>query len=252
MKLARFTAPGEAQTRFAEVRGGELIELEGGLFDERKPTGRVFALSDVRLGVPLVPERIIGIGLNYVAEGEAKPDTNGEIPPFFFKPNSSLIADGEEIVIPAQLAEVKFESELVAIIGREATDVSEEEALDYVFGYTVGNDITAPQFFSPSNWTLGKLSPTFTPLGPVIETEVNALDVRVSSRVNGVPKQNSSTVQMIRSVPFMISYLSRFLTLLPGDVILTGAPVGAEFFRRGDVIECEVEGIGVLRNPVRV
>lgn len=134
-------------------------------------------------------------------------------------------------------------------MGKTAKNVPEDEVLDYVFGYTVGNDVTAPQFFhQDGHWTIGKSFDTFTPLGPVIETELDPLAVKVEARLNGIEKQNSATELMIIPIKRMVSYLTKVMTLQPGDVILTGSPVGAEFVNAGDVIECEIKGIGTLRN----
>lgn len=153
-------------------------------------------------------------------------------------------------MIPPSLDEVKFESELAVIIGREASHIAEEEALDYIFGYTIGNDVTAPQYFHPDgHWTIGKSFNSFTPLGPFIETDLNPFNARIQAIHNGILKQDSPTELMILSIPFMLSYLSRVMTLLPGDVLLTGSPAGAEFIRSGDTIECIIDGIGSLSNP---
>jgi 2-keto-4-pentenoate hydratase/2-oxohepta-3-ene-1,7-dioic acid hydratase in catechol pathway len=157
----------------------------------------------------------------------------------------------EQIVIPEGIDRVKFESELAIVIGKQTKMVPESEALNYVFGYTVGNDVTAPQFFhEDGHWTIGKSFDTFTPLGPVIETELDTFRIHVEAKLNGVKKQDSSTELMIISIRKMISYLSSVMTLKPGDVLLTGSPVGADFVQAGDVIECEMKGIGTLKNTV--
>ena len=135
------------------------------------------------------------------------------------------------------------------MIGKEAKNIEAEKALEYVFGYTVGNDVTAPQFFhNDGHWTLGKAFDTFTPLGPFIETELDPSDIHVTATVNGEVKQNSSTELMIVPLREMIAYLSTVMTLFPGDVILTGSPTGAHFVKDGDIIACEIEEIGSLTN----
>ena len=198
---------------------------------------------------PVEPNQIIGIGANYVSKKADLPSELPEIPVFFFKPTSSVIGPEADIVIPEGIDQVKFESELAIVIGKEAKNVPESEVLDYVFGYTVGNDVTAPQFFhQDGHWTIGKSFDTFTPLGPVIETELDPFQVNVEAKLNGVEKQNSETELMIIPIRKMISYLSTVMTLKPGDVILTGSPVGAEFVGAGEVIECEIKEIGTLRN----
>ncbi|MCZ0755064.1 fumarylacetoacetate hydrolase family protein [Anoxybacillus sp. J5B_2022] len=247
MKFARFVIGGNVCTG---VLTDDIIrEISGDLFTDWAYTGKVFPKQDVTFLAPLVPNEIIGIGANYVAKKEDLPEVLPEIPVFFFKPSSSVIGPDEEIVIPNGIEQVKFESELAVIIGKEAKHVSEEEVLDYVFGYTIANDVTAPQFFhQDGHWTIGKAFDTFTPLGPVIETELDPFNIRVTARLNGVEKQNSPTEFMIISIRKMLSYLTNVMTLKPGDVILTGSPIGAELVGPGDVIECEIKEIGTLRN----
>ncbi|TBL70788.1 fumarylacetoacetate hydrolase family protein [Paenibacillus thalictri] len=251
MKFARFVAKGHDTPVTAIVQGDELHVIEGCMFDQWQRSGEIVPLSEAKLLAPLVPTSIIGIGKNYIAPGEQKPEKLPDIPVLFYKPVSSVIGPGEAIIIPNGLDEVKFESELAVVIGRAARNVSEEEALDYVFGYTVGNDVTAPQLFHPEgHWLVGKSADTFTPLGPVIETELNPDQVVIQATHNGILKQNSPIDLIIVSVRYLISYLSRYMTLQPGDVILTGSPAGAVMMEQGDTIECAIEGIGVLQNHV--
>jgi 2-keto-4-pentenoate hydratase/2-oxohepta-3-ene-1,7-dioic acid hydratase in catechol pathway len=251
LKFARFTTQNDSTIRTAAVNGTELQEISGELLGEWSYTGVTFALDQAKLTAPLRPNQIIGIGLNYVPPGEPLPDPKPAMPTFFFKPVSSVVGPGEDIVIPEDLNEVKFEAEIAVIIGKPVYHVKESQALDYVFGYTVANDVTAPQYFHPNgNWTLSKVFPTFTPLGPFIETEFDPLIAKVSSLHNGVKKQDSPTTLMIETIPSMIAYLSNLMPLSPGDVILSGAPAGADFFRPGDTIDCVVEGIGTLSNTV--
>ena len=248
MKFARFKVEG------SEVYQGVLTEdtmkvIEGDLFGDWAYTGETFSVSEVTLLAPVEPNQIIGIGANYVSKKADLPSELPEIPVFFFKSTSSVIGPEADIVIPEGIDQVKFESELAIVIGKEAKNVPESEVLDYVFGYTVGNDVTAPQFFhQDGHWTIGKSFDTFTPLGPVIETELDPFQVNVEAKLNGVEKQNSETELMIIPIRKMISYLSTVMTLKPGDVILTGSPVGAEFVGAGEVIECEIKEIGSLRN----
>ena len=247
MKFTRFT---QGSSKYTGVITEDIIrEIKGDLFGDWEYTGKTFSAVDVKLLAPLEPNQIIGIGANYVAKLEDKPDELPEIPVFFFKPTSSVIGPAEEIIIPEGIEQVKFESELAVVIGKEAKNVPESEVLDYVFGYTVANDVTAPQFFhQDGHWTIGKSFDTFTPLGPVIETELDPLAVKVEARLNEIEKQNSATELMIIPIKRMLSYLTKVMTLKPGDVILTGSPVGAEFVGAGDVIECEIKEIGILRN----
>lgn len=247
MKFIRFRA--NSTTYKGTIEGTEIKEIIGDIFGVWEYTGKTFDKNDVKLLAPLEPNQIIGIGANFVSKVEELPKELPEIPVFFFKPTSSVIGPEEDIIIPGGIKEIKFESELAVIIGKEAKNISENDVLDYVFGYTVGNDVTAPQFFHEAgHWTIGKSFDTFTPLGPVIETELDPSGVIVEARLDGVEKQNSSTELMIVPIRKMISYLSKVMTLKQGDVILTGSPVGAEFVGAGSIIECEIKGIGTLKN----
>lgn len=247
MKFVRFF--NEGKEAYGVLENGTIKEIEGDMFSSWSYTGNEVAEKDVKLLAPLEVNHIIGIGANFVAKEEDLPEEGPDIPVFFFKPKTSVIGPEENIVIPASLDEVKFESELAVIIGKEARNVKEEDVLDYVFGYTVANDVTAPQFFHEAgHWTVGKAFDTFTPLGPVIETELNPFQVSIEARIDGVEKQNSPTSLMIVPIRKMISYLSNVMTLQKGDVILTGSPLGAEMVKAGAVIECEIKEIGILRN----
>jgi 2-keto-4-pentenoate hydratase/2-oxohepta-3-ene-1,7-dioic acid hydratase in catechol pathway len=240
-------------SRQGVLEGETVREITGDIFISWSYTGNVYSLSDISLLAPLEPNQIIGIGANYVSQKEEVPNELPKIPVFFFKPVSSVIGPEEDILIPEGISEVKFESELAIVIGKEAKNISEDDVLEYVFGYTVGNDVTAPQFFHEAgHWTIGKSFDTFTPLGPVIETELDPSHVRVEAQLNGEEKQNSPTELMIVPIRKMISYLSNVMTLKPGDVILTGSPLGAEMVHEGDVIECSIKGIGTLRNTFKL
>jgi 2-keto-4-pentenoate hydratase/2-oxohepta-3-ene-1,7-dioic acid hydratase in catechol pathway len=248
MKFTRFAQGSSVYT--GVMSENTIQEINGDIFgDNWEYTGQIFSITDVTLLSPIKPNQIIGIGANYVSKLEDRPSDLPEIPVFFFKPISSVIGPEEDIIIPEGIEQVKFESELAIVIGKEAKNVPESEVLDYVFGYTVGNDVTAPQFFhQDGHWTIGKSFDTFTPLGPVIETELDPLAVKVEARLNGVEKQNSATELMIIPIRRMVSYLTKVMTLKPGDVILTGSPIGAEFVGAGDTIECKIKEIGTLRN----
>lgn len=249
MKFIRFSVDSRVYTGVLEDETIKVIE--GDLFGNWYYNKRVFPKKSVTILAPLKPNQVIGIGANYVAEEEEIPNTLPDIPVFFYKPTSSVVGPGESVVIPEGIDKVKFESELAVVIGKEGRFISESEVFDYVFGYTIGNDVTAPQFFHEAgHWTIGKSFDTFTPLGPVIETNLDPSTIRVKAQLNNIEKQNSGTNLMIFSISKMVSYLSTVKTLKPGDVILTGSPLGAEFIGADDVIECVIDEIGTLRNPV--
>ncbi|MFG6149205.1 fumarylacetoacetate hydrolase family protein [Halobacillus sp. B23F22_1] len=247
MKFARFTHKDEVQ--YGVVTNDDISLIEGDIYGDWGYTGEVLALDQVSLLAPVVPEKIIGIGANYVGSKEEKPDQLPEIPVFFFKPASSVVGTEEEIIMPQGIDEVKFESELAVVIGKEAKNIKEDEVLDYIFGYTIGNDVTAPQLFHENgHWTLGKAFDTFTPIGPYIETDLDPSKVSVKADINEVETQNSPTELMIVSLTYMVSYLSKVMTLKPGDCILTGSPLGAHFIKNQDVVECKIDEIGTLKN----
>jgi 2-keto-4-pentenoate hydratase/2-oxohepta-3-ene-1,7-dioic acid hydratase in catechol pathway len=249
MKFARFQARGEETIRAGVVVDETIQEINGDIFSEWDYTSRNYSLDQVKLLAPLKPNQVIGIGANYVASKEELPKPIPEIPVFFFKPLSSVVGPEEQIEIPDGIEEVKFESELAVVIGKKVRNISESEVLNAIFGYTIGNDVTAPQFFrQDGHWMVGKSFDTFTPLGPFIETDFDPSTARIQAYQNGEKKQDSTTNLMIVPIPYMISYLSRVMTLMPGDVILTGSPVGAEFLKNNDLIECKIDGIGALQN----
>ncbi|QDI90363.1 DUF2437 domain-containing protein [Salicibibacter halophilus] len=249
MKFSRFLF--EAEVHQGVVTDEGIKEIEGDIFDRWMYTDRTFQEDDVQLLAPLVPNQIIGIGANFVSKKEDKPDTPPDIPVFFFKPTSSVIGPEEAIIIPTEINEVKFESELVVVIGKETKNISKDQVLDHLYGYTVGNDVTAPQYFhEDGHWMIGKSFDTFTPIGPYLETDLDPLNVSVKARVDEVEKQNSPTDLMIVSIEEMISYLSNVMTLKQGDVIMTGSPVGAGMVTEGSLVECEINEIGVLKNTL--
>jgi 2-keto-4-pentenoate hydratase/2-oxohepta-3-ene-1,7-dioic acid hydratase in catechol pathway len=249
MKFTRFKH--DSSVYSGVLMGNIIQENKGDIFGDWEYTGNTYSIADVKLVAPLEPKQIIGIGANYVSKLEDRPSELPEFPVFFFKPASSVIGPEEEILIPEGIDKVKFESELAIIIGKEAKNVPESQVLDYIFGYTVANDVTAPQFFhQDGHWTIGKSFDTFTPLGPVIETELDPFSVKVEAKLNNMEMQNSATELMIIPIRNMVSYLTKVMTLKPGDVILTGSPVGAEFVGPGVTIECEIKEIGKLSNSL--
>lgn len=214
-------------------------------------TGERVAIKDVKLLAPTIPSKIVCIGMNYAAHAAEIAQDVPDEPLMFFKPNSSVIGPGDSVVLPRQSSQVELEIELAVVIGKLAKEVTAEEAKDYIWGFTVGNDITARDLqFSDLQWARSKGFDTFCPLGPWIETDFVPEHQQLHSRVNGESRQKADLNDMAFGVYELISYVSQNVTLLPGDVILTGSPAGISRINHGDVIECEIEGIGTLINPV--
>ncbi|MBA8817408.1 2-keto-4-pentenoate hydratase/2-oxohepta-3-ene-1,7-dioic acid hydratase in catechol pathway [Microbacterium halimionae] len=253
MRIARFSY--EDAITYGIVDGGELVVLAGDpMFAGFQPTGTRVPLGDVALLAPVIPRsKIVCVGKNYHDHAaEMGSDAPAE-PLLFLKPNTSVIGPGDAIVRPAQSQRTDHEGELAVVIGRIAKNVTTDKALEYVFGYTIGNDVTARDLQkSDGQWARAKGFDTFCPLGPAIETEFDpAGDARVVTRVNGEVRQDAAISDMIHSVAEIIAYASAAFTLLPGDVILTGTPAGVGEFVAGDKVEVEITGLGLLGNTVR-
>lgn len=253
MKIARFSHDGGIH--YGIIDAEELVVLAGDpMFAGYETTGQRVPVSDAALLAPVIPRsKVVCVGKNY--HDHAK-EMGGEAPAeplLFLKPNTSVIGPGDSIVRPTALSQhTEFEGELAVVIGRIAKNVSTDDALDYVFGYTVANDVTARDLQrSDGQWSRAKGFDTFCPLGPVIETEFDLATARVQTRVNGEVRQDGPVSDMIHSVADIIAYASAVFTLLPGDVILTGTPAGVGRLEAGDTVEVEINGIGTLRNPVR-
>lgn len=263
MKVARFQAEGEISYGILdEAEDGEGIELveltTDPMLQGYDTTGRRFRLEDVRLLAPVIPRsKVVCVGKNYADHvAEMKSVTGGGVPEeplLFMKPNTSVIGPGDTIVRPSISERVEHEGELALIIGAVAKDVPEERALEYVYGFTCANDVSARDIqVKDGQWTRGKSFDTFCPLGPVIETDPeNIENMRVTTRVNGEVRQDGNTSQLIFSLARIVAHASQAFTLLPGDVILTGTPAGVGPLESGDVVEVEIEGIGILRNTVQ-
>jgi len=253
VKIARFSH--NDQIRYGIVDESELVVLAGDpMFAGFDTTGERVPLADVALLAPVIPRsKVVCVGRNYRDHAaELGNDVPAE-PLLFFKPNTSVIGPGDSIILPTQSDRVDFEGELAAVIGRVAKNVSADNALDYVFGYTLANDVTARDLQkSDGQWARAKGFDTFCPLGPAIETDFDlAGGATVETRVNGEVKQHAPISDMIFSLQHVIEYASAAFTLLPGDVILTGTPAGVGPIVAGDSVEVEIPGLGVLRNSVR-
>jgi 2-keto-4-pentenoate hydratase/2-oxohepta-3-ene-1,7-dioic acid hydratase in catechol pathway len=215
-------------------------------------SGKEHELADVRLLSPVLPRsKVVGIGKNYAAHAaEMGGDVPAE-PMLFLKPNTSVVGPGDPIFYPEQSGEVHFEGELGVVIGRICKDVPKERAQDVIWGYTVGNDVTARDLQRRDvQFTRAKGFDTFCPLGPWVETELDVSDVVVRTFLNGELKQDGRTRDLVFDVPTLVAHVSSVMTLLPGDVILTGTPEGVGPMQPGDEVEVCVQGIGALTNKV--
>lgn len=218
---------------------------------EIRKTGDIVEESNMHLLAPCEPSKVVCVGVNYRKHADEMDHSMPEAPLLFLKPASSVIACDEHIMYPRQSQRVDHEAELAVVIGKRTKNVTEEEALDYVFGYTALNDVTARDLQKKDGqWTRAKGFDTFCPIGPWIVTDLDWNDLDLTCRVNQEVRQQGNTQDMVYGVPQLISFISKVMTLLPGDVIATGTPDGIGPIRKGDVVEVEIPGIGILRNRV--
>ncbi len=237
--------------KYGLVEGEQVREIQGDTFGPFDLTDRVYPLASLKILPPCTPSKMVIVGLNYAGHAKETGQPKPEAPQFFPLAANAIIAHREPIILPPGIGRVDFEAELVAIIGRVTKGVSPEQALSYVAGYTCGNDVSARDLqWGQSNLPRGKTVDTFAPLGPFVETELDPGDVQVESRVNGLLRQSSHSSEMIFPVPVLVSAISQYVTLYPGDVIFTGTPKGIGPLGPGDVVEVTVDKIGTLWNPV--
>jgi 2-keto-4-pentenoate hydratase/2-oxohepta-3-ene-1,7-dioic acid hydratase in catechol pathway len=258
MRIVRFIDTTSA-VKYGVVEGNRVTAADGDPLRGLKLGRTSVSLGDVKLLAPIEPPNVLCVGQNYKAHVEESGATLPKAPILFMKSTTSVIGPDEPIIIPTIApAEVDYEAELAVVIGRTARHVPAISALEYVLGYTCAHDVSARDCqLNDGQWVRAKSFETFCPLGPWIETNLDPANVRVQGRLNGQTMQDATTELMIFNIPFLISYLSHGMTLLPGTVLLTGTPAGVGFARTppvhlkpGDVFEVEVEGIGILRNPV--
>jgi len=259
VRIARFARSGDIAYGLVQGTGEDPAELtiaplNGHPLFDPTPTGEVYDLSSVRLLAPVQPINVVCIGKNYadhVAELGGLPTGSGPDPVVFLKPATSVIGPGDAVRLPAGVGRVDHEGELAVVIGRPARDLTRQDALAHVWGYTAANDVTArDQQKSDGQWTRGKGHDTFCPLGPWIETDLDPTDLRVRCEVDEVLRQDGRTRDLLTDVPAALVFITSFMTLLPGDVVLTGTPAGVGPLVPGVTVEVSVEGIGTLRNPV--
>jgi len=226
--------------------------IEGHPFVEIRPEGSVLKLADVRLLAPVLPSKVVCVGKNYRDHAAEMGGEAPHEPLLFLKPNTSVIGSGDPIDLPWQSEQVEHEGELAVVIGRMCKDVPVDRVNDVIFGYSIANDVTARDLQkSDGQWTRAKGFDTFCPIGPWIQTDLNPADADITVTVNGDQRQHSGIDAMVHDVPALVAYVSSCMTLLPGDVILTGTPAGVGPMTAGDSVSVAITGIGTLTNPVR-
>ena len=249
MRLVRFRTGDRIATGLLEDH--YVRPLRGTFFQDPVPTGEEIPVAAVRLLAPVIPSKVVAVGKNYV---EHAAEMGGEVPEepvIFLKPSTAVIGPGDPIPYPPASTRVDHEAELAVVVGRLARRVPAEDAASVILGFTCANDVTARDLQQKDGqWTRGKSFDGFCPLGPSIETDVDGGDVEVLCRVNGDVRQSARTSQLAFGPLVLVEFISRVMTLLPGDVILTGTPAGVGPVQPGDKIEVEVEGIGMLDNEV--
>ncbi|MHB8897513.1 MAG: fumarylacetoacetate hydrolase family protein [Thermoguttaceae bacterium] len=255
VQFARFRV--NDTTAYGVVEGDSVREISGTIFGAWQKTDKVHPLSKVKLLVPTQPRQIFAMAGNYKSHlGDAEIPPKFRIPQPFLKTYSSLLPHEGRIIIPADATEeVHFEGEMVIVIGKQARDVAKENALDCVLGVTCGNDVSERYWQNDEEnkdiqWWRAKGSDTFSPCGPFIASGLNYDDLLLTLRVNGEVKQQERTSQLIHNVAGLVSFISKYVTLLPGDLIFTGTSGTTSALHAGDVVEVELEGVGTLRNRV--
>ena len=251
MRIIRYQIKNEAP-KYGWMLEDKIGEIEGNIFASYKRQEVQTPLTEVHLLPPSQPTKIVCVGRNYVDHAKELGNNVPKIPLIFMKPPSSIIANGEAIILPPQSKQVEHEGELVVVIGKRGKNIIAEEASDYIFGYTVGNDVTARDLQKTDElWTRAKGFDTFCSFGPWIDTEFDPSDAVVTCRVNGQMRQMASTRDMVFNIGVLIAYISSIMTLEPGDIIFTGTPAGVGVLKDGDEVVVEIEGLAKLSNPVK-
>lgn len=262
MRVARFSHEGETAFGMVELEADSGPNPESVAVVTGDPlagpvhyTGQRLDLADVRLLAPVIPRsKVVGVGRNYAAHAAELGNEVPSTPLTFFKPNTAVIGPGEAIVQPPETSDLQFEGELAAVIGRICRRVPAERASEVIFGYTIANDVTCRDLQrSDGQWTRAKGYDSFCPLGPWIVTHLSldeAAELQLTTTLNGEPRQQGDTSQMVHRIAELVAHITSFTTLLPGDVILTGTPAGVATMVPGDEVAITIEGIGTLTNPV--
>ena len=253
MRLGRIASPDGVAFVAIEGQDAEAVvrEIAEHPFGTPTFTGRQWPLADVRLLAPILASKVVCIGKNYAAHVAEMGGERVENPIIFIKPNTAIVGPNAPIMLPADANPVHHEGELAAVIGRACKDVPASRAAENILGYTVANDVTArDQQRQDGQWTRAKGHDTFCPVGPWIATDLDPSDLDIRTEVNGEVRQHSRTSMMIHDVGAIVEWISAVMTLLPGDLILTGTPEGVGPIEDGDTVSITIEGIGTLTNPV--
>jgi 2-keto-4-pentenoate hydratase/2-oxohepta-3-ene-1,7-dioic acid hydratase in catechol pathway len=244
---ARFMIDG--MTKFGEVRGDQVLEIEGGLFGARERNDRVHALGDIKLLAPVKPGKVFAVGLNY--RSHAGMSGAGQ-PEIFYKSPTSVTGPGASIPYPDDASSLHYEGEMVVVIGKTGRFIPVERAMEHVFGVAAGNDVSERSWQSSDlQWWRAKGSDGFGPIGPYVVRGLDPDKLMLETRLNGKTVQREETSGMLHDTAAIISHISQHVTLDPGDVIFTGTPGSTRSMKPGDVLEVELEGVGTLRNRVK-
>ncbi|MFL6138058.1 MAG: fumarylacetoacetate hydrolase family protein [Frankiaceae bacterium] len=249
MRIARFTF--EDEVDFGVVEGDEIAQITGHPFAPFTFTGYRYPVADVRLLAPIIPSKVVAVGKNYAEHAREMGGEPPTDPVVFLKPSTAVIGDRDPIQYPPSSGRVDYEGELAVVIGRVCREVPRAKALDVVLGYTCANDVTArDQQAADGQWARAKGYDTFCPVGPWIATNVDPADLEITTTLNGEVKQRGRTSELLHDVAALIEHVSGVMTLLPGDVLLTGTPAGVGPMVPGDEVAVTIEGIGTLTNRV--
>jgi 2-keto-4-pentenoate hydratase/2-oxohepta-3-ene-1,7-dioic acid hydratase in catechol pathway len=249
MRIVRYSHEGTMS--FGVLEGETIAAITPHPFAPFEYSGERLAPDQVRLLAPVLPTKVVAIGRNYAEHAEEFGNEVPEEPIIFLKPSTAVVGPGDPIIYPTGVDRVDFEGELAVIVGKMARRLDEADALQVVLGFTCANDVTARNLQkADGQWTRAKSFDTFCPLGPWIETDLDSSDLAVRTLVNDEPRQSSRTSLLLNGVARLLAFISAVMTLLPGDVILTGTPAGVGPLNPGDRVAVEIEGIGVLSNRV--
>jgi 2-keto-4-pentenoate hydratase/2-oxohepta-3-ene-1,7-dioic acid hydratase in catechol pathway len=249
VRIARYSRQG--QVGFGVLEGDTVAAIGPHPFGAFQYSGERFGLDEARLLAPVLPSKVVAVGRNYADHARELGNEVPEAPIIFLKPSTSVVGPGDPIVHPAGVGRVDYEGELAVVVGRLVRRLDQADAIQAVLGFTCANDVTARDLQeADGQWTRAKGFDTFCPLGPWIETDLDSSDLAVRTLVNGQPRQQSRTSLLERDVATVLEFVTSVMTLLPGDVVLTGTPAGVGPLEVGDRVEVEVEGVGVLANDV--